>query len=303
MFLLKDEKRLLDNFGLVDLVLEVLDARLPVTSRNPRLKKLLGAKNRVIVLNKTDLAEKELTGCWLNYLAGEKWPVLDFNANSRAEVKRMEKMLETFRPQTGKFKRSFRMMAVGIPNVGKSTILNRLLQKYVARTGNTPGITRGTQWIKLRSGWDLLDTPGLLSPFIRNEHSILSLGAIGSLSQGAYDPERAACWLVEQFLAREKTRQVLEKLYAINAANAANAINAVNAVDAVNSVRFSEDDLKQQSAMALLMEIGKMRGCFKKGAEVDILKTSQILLSDFRRGVLGPITLEMPPADSVPPNP
>ncbi len=268
-FLLKEEKRLQENLELVDLVLEVLDARLPASSRNPRLLKMLGPKKRIVILNKADLAEKEITGCWLNFLAGEKRPVLAFNAKRKAEVIQMEKLLDFLRPRLTKYKRSFRMMVVGIPNVGKSTILNRLLQKSVARTGNMPGITRGAQWIKLRAGWDLLDTPGFLSPFLRNEESLLSLGVIGSLAQGAYDVENAAVWLVMQFLAREKTRRILENFYSL------------------------QPDL--ENCLEIMVEIGKARGCFKKGAEVDILKTSQLLLSDFRKGVLGPITLERPP--------
>ena len=266
--LLKEEERLKENLALLDLVIEVLDARLPATSRNPRLLKMLGTKKRIVILNKTDLAEKEITGCWLHFLAGEKWPVLDFNAKRKAGVIQMERLLDSLRPRTTKYNRPFRMMVVGIPNVGKSTILNRLLQKHAARTGNMPGITRGAQWIKLRAGWDLLDTPGFLSPCLRNEWSILSLGAIGSLSQGTYDVESTAAWLVKQFLAREKTAGILGNLYSLKTYSG--------------------------SCSELLTEIGKARGCFKKGAEVDLLKTSQVLLSDFRKGTLGPITLERP---------
>lgn len=266
-FSIREENRLRENLALVDLVIEVLDARLPVTSRNPRLRKMLGPKKRIIVLNKTDLAEQEITGCWLNFLAGE-WPVLAFNAKRKADIIRMEKLLESLRPRSTKFKRPFRIMVVGIPNVGKSTIINRLLQKSAAKTGNTPGITRGPQWIKLRAGWDLLDTPGFLSPFLRNEQSILLLGAIGSLAPGTFDAERAAGWLVEQFLAREKTTRILLDLYSVG------------------------PEIK--NCTEIISRIGKARGCFSKGAEVDIFKTSQLLLSDFRKGVLGPITLERP---------
>ncbi|NLX91152.1 MAG: ribosome biogenesis GTPase YlqF [Firmicutes bacterium] len=266
-FSIKEENRLRENLALVDLVIEVLDARLPVTSRNPRLRKMLGSKRRIIVLNKTDLAEQEITGYWLNFLAGE-WPVLAFNAKRKADIIRMERLLESLRPRSTRFKRPFRLMVVGIPNVGKSTIINRLVQKSAARTGNTPGITRGPQWIKLRAGWDLLDTPGFLSPFLRNEQSILLLGAIGSLAPGSFDVERAAGWLVEQFLAREKTTRILLDLYSL------------------------EPEIKNCSE--IIAGIGKARGCFSKGGEVDIFKTSQLILSDFRRGILGPITLERP---------
>ncbi len=267
-FLLREEKRLRENLALVDLVVEVLDARLPLTSRNPRFEKMLGSRERVIVLNKTDLAEKEMTGCWLDLLAGDKWPVLAFNARRKTEIKQMEKLLGSLRPRKVKYKRPFRMMVVGIPNVGKSTIINRLLQRYVAKTGNVPGVTRGPQWIKLRAGWDLLDTPGFLSPFIRNEQATLALGAIGSLAAGTFDVENTAGWLVRQFLSRDNTTGILFDLYSIQSA--------------------------PKSWFEIMSLIGEARGCFKKGAEVDMLKTSQIILSDFQKGILSPITLEAP---------
>ena len=128
---------------------------------------MLGTKKRLIVLNKADLAEEEITGRWLEVLAGEKWPVLAFNARNVAGLKKMEKLLLMNRPVNLRYRRPLRLMVVGIPNVGKSTIINRLVHRLAVKTGQRAGITRGLQWIRLRAGWELLDTPGLLHHILK----------------------------------------------------------------------------------------------------------------------------------------
>lgn len=267
--MVREEKRLKDNLKYIDLVLEVLDARLPMTSRNHRLQKMLGEKKRLIILNKADLAEEEITGRWLKILAGEKWPVLAFNAQKISGIKKLERLLFVHRPLNIPYRRSLRLMVVGIPNVGKSTIINRLVHKFAVKTGERPGITRGPQWIRLRSGWELLDTPGLLSPHIKNEESALALAAIGSIDSKAVDEERTALWLLEKFMFLEKIFSLIH-YYALRG------------------------DCAYQNAAELLESIGSARGCFKKGGGVDKKKAAQLFLRDFRKGVLGPLTLERP---------
>jgi ribosome biogenesis GTPase A len=265
----REEKRLKENIKYIDLVLEVLDARLPLTSRNYRLQKMLGEKKRLIILNKADLAEEDITGHWLEVLAREKWPVLAFNAQKISGLKKLEKLLLLNRPGNLQYRRSLRLMVVGIPNVGKSTIINRLVHKFAVKTGEKAGITRGPQWIRLRVGWEMLDTPGLLSPYIKNNENALALAAIGSLDFKVVDEERTAKWLLEKFLARGKFLSLIN-YYSL------------------------AGDYAGKSAAELLVEIGLSRGCYKKGGGVDKMKAAQLVLRDFRRGVLGRISLEKP---------
>ncbi len=265
----REEKRLKEHIRYMDLVLEVLDARLPVTSRNYRLQKMLGDKKRLIILNKADLAEEEITGRWLEVLAGEKWPVLAFNARNASGLEKLEKLLLINRPVNLRYRRPLRLMVVGIPNVGKSTIINRLVHKLAVKTGQRAGITRGLQWIRLRAGWELLDTPGLLSPHIKNDESALSLAAIGSIDPKVVEEERTAKWLLGKYLARGKSSFLITH-YAVS------------------------DDYDGKNAADLLVDIGLSRRCYKKGGEVDTMKAAQLVLSDFRRGALGRISLEEP---------
>lgn len=268
--MVREERRLLENLKFIDLVVEVMDARLPRSSRNDKFRKMLGEKKRIIILNKADLADQDITGRWLNYLAGEKRPVLAFDAKKTVGLKKLEKILLLSCPANLKYKRSFRLMVVGIPNVGKSTIINRLARKFAVKTGEKPGITRGPQWIRLRSGWEMMDTPGLLSPNIKRNENALKLAAVGSLNLPAYDEENTAGWLMEHILSMEKTSAPFIAYYSLEKIDAAG------------------------DARDFLEEIGLRRGCLTKGRGVDKKKAARIFLKDFRRGALGRISLEEP---------
>ena len=173
--------------------------------------------------------------------------------------------------QTSQFthRRSSRLMVVGIPNVGKSTIINRLVRRFAVRTGERAGITRGSQWIRLRDGWEMLDTPGFLPPYIKSNVNAKALAAIGCIDFKVVDEERTAKWLLKKIIARRKFSS-LAKYYSL-----------------------SEEDANKNPAK-LLDEIGVSRGCFKKGGRVDRTKAAQLLLRDFRRGELGRLSLEKP---------
>jgi ribosome biogenesis GTPase A len=147
-----EENKLREKIKFIDLLLEVLDARLPLTSRNNRLQKLLSGKRKLVILNKADLADEEITGRWLKYFTELNESVLAFNANSKTDLKSIYQRLDRMRPCNLKFKRPLRLMVAGIPNVGKSTLINRLARKAPAKTGAAPGITKGVQWIRLRGG-------------------------------------------------------------------------------------------------------------------------------------------------------
>lgn len=270
--MLKEERRLKENLKYIDLVIEVVDARLPLASRNNRLQKMLGGKKRITILNKSDLADMQITGRWLKLLAGDRVPVLAFEAKKMGGVKKLENLLLMNRPQNIKYRRPLRLMVVGIPNVGKSTIINRLAGKLALRTGEKPGITRGPQWLRLRAGWEMLDTPGLLPPSLKGKRteSVFGLAAIGSLDAEAFDEEEVVLWLLECYLSGENTRRSLFECYSL------------------------ERDVALDGAEDLLHCIGMRRGCLMKGGLMDRKKTAGIVLRDFRKGTLGRISLEKP---------
>ncbi len=268
--MLKEEKRLLQHLKHVDLVVEALDARLPKTSRNYRFLNALASKKRVVLLNKADLADQDVTGQWINFLGKEHWPVLAFSSKTNRDLKRFESLLMKQRPQNMKFKRPLRLIVVGIPNVGKSSVINRLAHKLAARTGNTPGVTRGPQWIRLRAGWEMLDTPGLLSPNLDPEKASPGLAVIGAISPRAYDHETVAQWLLDCLLQKERYRKLLQDYYGLEPAG------------------------PDEGTETYLKRIGQSRRLLGPGGDVSKEKSSQVLLKDFRKGALGRITLESP---------
>ena len=264
----REEKKLLQILKHVDMVLEVLDARLPLVSRNVRLRKILAAKS-VIILNKADLAEKDITGQWLDFFYGEGRPAFSFSTKNPAALKELEKKLLQNRPRNLKFNRPLRLLVAGIPNVGKSSIINRLAGKFALKTGARPGITRGPQWLRMRQGWEMLDTPGILYPFLRNEENRLALTAIGALEKGAPAVEDVARWLLSRIQTREELARRFSRFY------------------------LKEPDL-EQNIEKLLQQVGKKRSCLGPGGVVDLHKTANLILHDFRRGALGRISLELP---------
>ncbi len=266
----REEKHLFKHLKHIDLVVEVLDARLPLTSRNYRLEQGFSSKKRLILLNKSDLADKEITGQWLVYLARESRPVLAFSCKGLADLKRFETALLQLRPPQLKFKRPLRLMVAGIPNVGKSSIINRLAHRLAARTGDTPGLTRGAQWIRLRVGWDLLDTPGLLSPHINPDRLSPGLVVIGAVQARGYDMEEAAMWLLGRIQQNERYRAAFLRFYRLK--------------------ELREDVLPD----VYLENIAFSRGLLAPGGEPSKERAAQVLLRDFRKGALGRITLESP---------
>ncbi len=267
-FFSREEKWLKQYLRHVDLVLEILDARLPATSRNHTFIKLLRDKKRVVILNKADLAEKDITGHWLQLMAVEEGPVLPFSAKVKKDLHELERTIMSYRPAGIKFRRPLRLIVVGIPNVGKSSIVNRLLHRMAAKTGARPGITKGPQWIRLRAGWEILDTPGVLQPVIKDSDSRAALAAIGSLETREVDGETTAKWVMEKYLQREKTARTLLSLYSLQHTN--------RGLDEIFDL------------------IGEKRGCYLKGGLVDREKVAALILRDFRKGTLGRISLEMP---------
>ncbi len=251
----------------IDLVVEILDARLPQSSANPVLQELRGRRPFIRVLNKEDLADPTVTKAWKNYFEQEEGvKALPLTAKNRSAAASLQKLCRKLVPKLGKPGRPLRVMIVGIPNVGKSTLINTLAGKKIARVGDKPAITTCHQQIDLRNGILLADTPGLLWPNLEDQEGAQRLAASGAIGENAYDQVAVALFalntLVKDYPQRLKERYKLADL----------------------DVETSE----------LLATIGSKRGCLVAGGEVDTRRAAELLLRELRGGKLGRISLETP---------
>ena len=270
----KTRRQIQADLKLVDLVAEVIDARIPVSSRNPDLDELVGEKPRLIVLNRADQADPAGTRAWCAWFRERGWAVLETNARDGKGVNQfsitiknaMKEKLEQWKAK-GMVGRPIRVMVVGVPNVGKSTFINQVAKRKSAKAGNRPGVTRGRQWVSVDAGLDLLDTPGILWPKFEDEATGLHLAFTGAVKDEVMDAETLACRLLELLAARYPN--ALEQRYQIPA------------------------DLSGQG-WELLEACGRKRGFLISGGEVDTERMAKILLDEFRSAKLGRFTLELP---------
>ena len=269
----KTIKEIKENLALADFVIELLDARIPYSSGNPELARILPDKKRITVLNKSDLAHPEATARWIEHFKNRSITALAIDSLSGSGVRELmlkitergEMVREKWQKRGRKNKR-IRVMIAGIPNVGKSSLINRIAGKASARTGDKPGVTRGRQWVKVAEGIDLLDTPGVLWPKFDEERVGVNLAITGAIREEIVDREELALKLIERLF--QLGRDVLMRGYGI--------------------VQLEETPYR------VLEQVGIARGCIIKGGKIDTLRTSVILLEDFRSGRLGRITLELP---------
>lgn len=258
---------------LVDVVFEIIDARIPRASRNPILNEIIGEKPRVIVLNKADLADKEATQKWIKYFNSKNQIAVVADSNQGKGIKeatdaayklmadKISKQVEKGRTGAG-----IKAMIVGIPNVGKSTFINKAAKKQTAEVGNKPGVTRKNQWVRLSENINLLDTPGVLWPKFDDEVLARHLAYIGTIKDEILDTEELALRLIEELLVNHK-----KELYA----------------------RYKvADDFEYDMSYEVMDEIGRKRGCLVRGGEIDYTKVANIVLDEFRNGKIGNITLE-----------
>ncbi|MCA0384201.1 MAG: ribosome biogenesis GTPase YlqF [Firmicutes bacterium] len=271
---MKKTKDLIEaNLKLVDVVIELLDARIPISSRNPQFDRLVGHKKRVVALNKADLADPARTRKWIQYYADmniKAIPINSLNGDGISELIAEAKtassdVLEKAMRQ-GRLMRPIRAMIVGIPNVGKSSLINKLAGKTAAKTGNKPGVTRGKQWIRLNKELELFDTPGILWPKIEEDMMGIKLACSGAIKDEVLNIEDIAFHLIKLLLVDYK--HVFYERYKI--------------------------DQTIETPVEIMEAIGRKRGCLVKGNEVDLEKASRLIVDEFRKGLIGKITLESP---------
>lgn len=271
----KAKRQMQEDIKLIDLIIELVDSRVPLASRNPDIDELGKNKARLILLNKSDLGDERQNEAWKAYFQGKGFYVVKVDSRSGSGMKAIQAAIqEACREKTerdrrrGIKNRPIRAMVVGIPNVGKSTFINTFAGRACAKTGNKPGVTKGKQWIRLNKNVELLDTPGILWPKFEDEAVGMRLAYIGSIKDDILNMEELSLALID-FL-REKYSGALEKRYQIQ---------------------------EEGTAVQILEAIARSRGCLKKGEKLDYAKASLILFDDFRSGKIGRITLEWVPEE------
>ena len=277
---MKKAQRLIEeNLKLVDVVIELLDARIPASSANPMLAEIIKGKPRMIALNKADLADSRSTKAWLDYFRSQGIVAVAIDSVKGKGMKQLVKAAEDLaRPKTEKFvskgakARAARCMILGIPNVGKSSLINRLAGAVKAKAANQPGVTRAKQWIKIGSNLDLLDTPGILWPKFEDQTVGLKLAFTGAINDDIYDREQVTALLLAS-LRQNYPERLVE--------------------------RFKFKGEMPTDGLELLEAVGRKRGCLVKGGIVDLEKAQNIVLNEFRAGKLGLVTLDTVPADNV----
>ncbi|MCW8908940.1 MAG: ribosome biogenesis GTPase YlqF [Sedimenticola sp.] len=263
----KARKQITESLPRVDLVIEILDARIPYSSTNPMLASLRADKPCVKLLNKCDLAEVEMTRHWQAHLEQEQGvKSLAVSCLQAESLKPLQPLCRRLLPEKAASLKGIQAMIVGIPNVGKSTLINLLARRSIARTGNEPAITKRQQRINLGNGLVLLDTPGVLWPNIENPNSGYRLAVTGAIRETAIEAEEVAHFAAEYLLSHYPDR--LRERYRLEPLPA--------------------------SASELLEAVGSRRGCLRSGGSVDMEKAGKLLLTELRAGKLGPLTLETP---------
>ncbi|MBY0120714.1 ribosome biogenesis GTPase YlqF [Bacillus sp. S/N-304-OC-R1] len=269
----KARREVTEKLKLVDIIFELVDARIPYSSRNPMIDEIIQHKPRLILLNKADMADKEVTKQWIKYFHDRGMRALAINSQAGQGMKEIvaasqDILKEKFDRMKAKGikPRAIRAMIVGIPNAGKSTLINRLAKKNIAKTGNTPGVTKSQQWIKVGKELELLDTPGILWPKFEDQEVGLKLALTGAIKDTILNLQDIAIYAL-RFLENKYPDRMRER-YKIE--------------------QIPEDIVE------LFNEIGKLRGCLMSGGQIDYDKVTELVIREFRTEKWGPISLEQP---------
>ena len=276
----KTRREITNDLKLIDIVIELLDARMPISSRNPDIYSMTENKKRIILLNKADLADSSVNEQWLSYFSNEA-PTILTDANSGKGVNKISDTInklmeeEQQRQQARGLKnKTIRVMILGIPNVGKSSLINRLAKRNTTEVANRPGVTRNKQWIRIDSNQELLDTPGVLWPKFESNEVALNLAFTGTIKDDIMEQTEIAYELIKK----------IDKLYPDNLVQRYK----------ITPEELSEIEQSKNKAYKLFLLIGAKRGALLSGGRIDEEKTARLILDDFRSGKLGKISLERP---------
>lgn len=276
----KTRKQIIEDMKLVDVVIELLDARIPMSSRNPDIQNLTKNKKKIIVLNKIDLADSVTTKKWQEYFSEETVTLLT-DSNSGVGIEKVSKKIEEMMKEVkekealrGRINKTTRVMILGIPNVGKSSFINRISKKKSMQVANYPGVTRSKQWIRIGTSQELLDTPGVLWPKFESEEVSLNLAFTGTIKDDILELTEICYELLKRLMVNYKS-ELLNRYK-------------------ITNEEWEEIETQSNSAYELMKLIAKKRGAIISGGRIDDEKISRIILEEFRSGKIGKISLEQP---------
>ena len=274
----KTKEQIIEDLKLIDIVIEILDARVPLASQNPDIEDAIKNKKKIIVLNKADLADNNSTNKWIEYYTKKGIKAVAVEANTSKGIK---DVIETIKKeyseikekyvQKGRIGKAIRVMVVGIPNVGKSTFINSIAKRNTAKVGNKPGVTKQKQWIKVTNDIELMDTPGMLWPKFKDNEQGVHLAFVGTIGESSVDKEEIAYYLLDYLI--KNYPQKLENRF---------------------NLEVKDGNNNQKETMEVLEEIARKRGALLSGGNINMQKISDIILNEFQSGKLGRITIELP---------
>ena len=273
------------DLRIVDIVIELLDARIPIASQNPEIANKIKNKKKLVVLNKADLADEKANQKWIAYFEKQGIPAVLVDSNSGKGIDKFIKKIEEIMQEMlegqankGRVGRKIRAMILGIPNVGKSSFINRISKRTTAEVGNRPGITKQKQWIRINEKIELLDTPGVLWPKFESEDVALKLAFTGTIKETVLQKTEVAYQLVKFLL--ENYQERLENRYGLT--------------NEYIEATLNQDQPENFNIYEIMLEIGKKRGCIISGGNIDEEKTAKIILDEFKNGKFGKVSLEQP---------
>lgn len=278
----KTRKQIIEDLKLIDIVAEILDARIPLASQNPDIKEIIKDKKRLVILNKSDLSCEKENKKWIEYFSQNDVPAVLVDSVSgkgiQETIKKIEQIYDNEKYENkGRIGKSIRIMILGIPNVGKSSFINRIAKKTAAQTGNKPGVTRQKQWIRVSDRIELLDTPGVLWPKISDPKVAMNLAFTGTIKDDILQTEEIGFELLKT-LTKNYMQNLIER-YKLTE-------------EQINDIIQNQEQEENEKVLEIMNLIGKKRGAVISGGEINIEKVANILIDDFRSGKLGKITLE-----------